>query len=223
MTGPAPRPADDAATTSTTDGNRRAKTADEIRSTYADLAGWFDRFDRLERFVTGPARTRLFGDARGRVLDVACGTGTNYAYLPGSCSYVGVDLSRAMLDRAATRLPEGTSLVEMNAECLGFADDSVDTVISSLSTCTFPDPDAALAEMARVCRPGGRIRLLEHGRSTAGPVARLQRWYAPTHYDHVGCRLVQEPVEVVRGAGLEVESVSTGVLGMLTAMVVRPA
>lgn len=198
-------------------------SADEIRSTYADLADWFDRLDRLERLVTGPARSRLFGDARGRVLDVACGTGTNYRYLPASAAYVGVDLSTAMLDRAAERLPHGTGLFEMDAERLAFGDDTFDTVVSSLSTCTFPDREAALGEMARVCRPDGRIRLLEHGRSHNWVAARLQQWYAPRHYAHVGCRLDQEPVDVVRRAGLEIESVRTGFGGILTAMVVRPA
>lgn len=203
-------------------GDPEPKSPGEIRSVYADLAGWFDRFDRLDRFVTGPARSRLFGDAQGRVLDVACGTGTNYRYLPPTSAYVGVDLSRAMLDRAAGRLPHGTPLFEADAERLGFTDDSFDTVISSLSTCTFPDPAAALSEMARVCRPDGRIRLLEHGRSTASPVARLQAWYAPAHFEHVGCRIDQEPAGVVRRAGLEIESIRTGYLGVLTAMVVRP-
>jgi ubiquinone/menaquinone biosynthesis C-methylase UbiE len=202
---------------------REHKSASEIRSVYADLAGWFDRFDRLERLVTGPARARLFGDAEGRVLDVACGTGTNHRYLPPTSTYVGADLSRAMLDRAASRLPDGTPLAEMVAERLGFSADSFDTVISSLSTCTFPDPGTALSEMARVCRPGGEIRLLEHGRSAVSTVAGLQAWYAPTHYAHVGCRLDQEPAAVVRQTGLEIETVRTGYLGMLTAMVVRPA
>jgi ubiquinone/menaquinone biosynthesis C-methylase UbiE len=221
--GSAPRSTASGATGHPVQSDRQPKSVGEIRSTYADLAGWFDRVDRLERLVTGPARARLFGDADGRVLDVACGTGTNYRYLPATSAYVGADLSRAMLDRAAARLPDGTPLLEMDAEHLGFADDSFDAVVSSLSTCTFPNPGSALREMARVCRPDGRIRLLEHGRSTASPVARLQAWYAPTHYAHVGCRLDQEPVEVVRRAGLDVESVRTGYLGVLTAMVVRPA
>lgn len=217
-----PRPAGRNALSQAPERNGRSKSAQEIRSTYADLADWFDRFDRLERLVTGSARSRLFGNAQGRVLDVACGTGMNFRYVPASAGYVGIDLSRAMLDRAAERLPRGTPLIEMDAERIGFAEASFDTVISSLSTCTFPEPATALSEMARVCHPDGRIRLLEHGRSTASPVARLQARYAPTHYAHVGCRLDQEPADVVRRAGLEIESIRTGFLGVLTAMVVRP-
>jgi ubiquinone/menaquinone biosynthesis C-methylase UbiE len=220
--GSAPRRTGCAASGPSAAGDQRPKSAGEIRSTYAELAGWFDRVDRLERLVTGPARDRLFGDARGRVLDVACGTGTNHRYLPAASAYVGVDLSRAMLDRARDRVPDGASLLEMDAEGLGFDDNSFDAVISSLSTCTFPNPGRSLREMARVCRPDGRIRLLEHGRSTASPVARLQAWYAPRHYAHVGCRLDQEPAAVVRRAGLEIESIRRGYLGILTAMVVRP-
>lgn len=163
-------------------GDQRPKSAAEIRSTYHDLATWFDRIDRLDRLLTGPARARLFGDAKGRVLDVACGTATNYRYPPATAAYVGIDISRAMLGRAADRLPDGTPLLEMDAEHLGFDDDSFDAVISSLSTCTFPDPIAALDEMARVCRPDGRVRLLEHGRSSLKPVARFQDWRADSHF-----------------------------------------
>lgn len=203
----------------------RWKTAADVRSDYADLAHWMDRFHVVDRLLTGRARARLFGDARGRVLDVACGTGTNCRYLPADATYVGVDLSPAMLDRAADRTAEGdreATLFEMDAAALGFADDSFDAVISSLSTCTFPDPGGALAEMARVCRPEGRIRLLEHGRSSVRPLARLQDWRAASHYERIGCRLNQEPLALVEGTGLAVESVRRGLLGTLTAMIVRP-
>jgi len=61
----------------------------------------------------------------------------------------------------------------MDAQALEFPDDSFDTVISSFSTCTFPDPIAALHEMERVCTPDGEILLLEHRRSDAAPLAWL--------------------------------------------------
>lgn len=206
-------------------GGPRWKTAADVRSDYEEFAHWFDRFEVVDRLVTGRARARLFGDAGGRVLDVACGTGTNCRYLPDGATYVGVDLSPAMLDRAADRIADhdgDASLLEMDAASLAFADDSFDAVISSLSTCTFPDPEGALAEMARVCRPAGRIRLLEHGRSSARPLARFQDWRAESHYERAGCRLNQQPTDLVQEAGLEIESVRRGLLGTLTAMVVRP-
>jgi ubiquinone/menaquinone biosynthesis C-methylase UbiE len=59
-------------------------------------------------------------------------------------------------------------LREGDAEALQFADNTFDTVISALSTCSFYDPLAALKEMQRVCKPDGRILLIEHGRSQWG-------------------------------------------------------
>lgn len=205
--------------------DRRPKSADELRDLYADQAGWMGRLDWCNRLLTGRYRRRLFWNARGRVLDVACGTGTNFRYLSDAVEYVGVDLSPAVLREADARFDElrrGETLLEMNAQALDFPDDSFDTVVTSLSTCTFPDPDAALGEMARVCRPDGRIRLLEHGRSTVGPIARFQDWRADAHYEKHGCRWNQKPVAVVAGAGLEVLSARSSALGMMTGIVARP-
>src|SRR5699024_9946383 len=139
-------------------------------------------------------------DADGRVLDVACGTGANFPYLPDTVALVGVDISPEMLAKARDRLGrlkiEGT-LEQMDAQALEFDDDSFDTVISSLSTCTFPDPVIAIEEMVRVCKPAGRILLLEHGRSDFRPLARFQDWRADTHYATAGCRWNQEPLELI--------------------------
>jgi ubiquinone/menaquinone biosynthesis C-methylase UbiE len=206
-------------------GGDRPATLEDIRGIYADQADQFDRLDVLNRLLTGRFRRRLFQRAEGRVLDVACGTGTNRRYVPGECAYVGVDLSPAMLEKARRRFEEygfGGTLTEMDAQELAFADDSFDTVLSSLSTCTFPDPDAALGEMARVCRPDGKILLLEHGRSDVEAIGRFQDWRAQAHYERHACRWNQEPVEVVRGAGLTVERASTALFGIVTAIEARP-
>ena len=130
-----------------------------------------------------------------------------------------------MLANAEARLAdlgrEGT-LREMDAQDLAFPDDSFDAVISSLSTCTFPDPVAALREMERVCKPEGTIRLVEHGRSDVGPIARFQEWRADAHYEQMGCRWTQEPREIVDAAGLTVEEMSTGLFGMITTFELTP-
>jgi ubiquinone/menaquinone biosynthesis C-methylase UbiE len=159
----------------------RPDSAGDIRETYADQADTFKRMAPLDRLFLGRYRRRLFGRATGRVLDVACGVGTNARYVPATTDYVGVDLSPDMLARAARRhddLERGTTLLEMDAQHLAFEADSFDTVISSLSTCTFPDPVAALRETSRVCRTDGRILLLEHGHASVGTVSSFQEWQA---------------------------------------------
>ena len=198
---------------------------DELRDIYADQVAQFDRFEFVDRLTIGRYRRRLFSRATGRVLDVACGTGVNFPYLPDGVELVGVDLSPEMAARARERAAElglDADVREGDAADLPFDDDSFDAVISSLSTCTFPQPIATLQEMDRVCSPDGRILLLEHGRSSLGPVARFQDWWAPRHFEKHGCRWNQEPADVVAEAGLEAVEVRRVLLGILTTMVVRP-
>jgi ubiquinone/menaquinone biosynthesis C-methylase UbiE len=203
----------------------RPKSLDDIRDAYERYADWVARFSWLDRLFTGRHRRRQFARAEGRVLDVACGTGTNFSYLPETVDLVGIDISPAMLEKAAAELDrqglDGT-LRQMDAEALEFDDDSFDTVISALSTCTFPDPVAALREMERVCRPDGRILLLEHGKSDVDVIARYQEWRADAKYATAGCRVTQQPLEIVERAGLNVETSRNAQFGRLTTIEIAP-
>jgi ubiquinone/menaquinone biosynthesis C-methylase UbiE len=198
---------------------RRSKSADEIADAYADVADKLARWRQLDRLFAGRYRRRQFEHANGCVLDVACGTGRNFRYLPSSSEVVGIDISDEMLTHARNELDrlelDGT-VHQMDAQTLEFPDDSFDTVISSFSTCTFPDPIAALHEMERVCVPDGEILLLEHRRSDAAPLAWLQDWRAESHYAKNGCRLNHEPLETVEQAGLPIENASTAFFGLVT-------
>lgn len=206
-------------------GHRR-HTIDDVKETYREQATTMARMDWLNRAFSGRYRRALFGDATGRVLDVACGVGTNARYLDQDTEYVGIDISNAVLTEASQRLDDDsreTTLYEMDAQDLGFPDDSFDTVISSLSTCTFPDPVEALSEMGRVCAPDGRILLLEHGQSSVGPIARFQDWRADAHFEKHSCRWNQEPLAVVAESPLTTIESSSAFLGMITAIEARPA
>jgi ubiquinone/menaquinone biosynthesis C-methylase UbiE len=209
----------------TDEAHRRSKDPEELKRLYEEFAPRFDRFEPVERWLTGRQRRRLFSRVEGRVLDVACGTGANFPYLPADVDLVGVDLSPAMLERArkrAEKLGLDADLREADAVALPFDDDSFDSVISSLSTCTFPDPVGALCEMSRVCAPDGKILLFEHGRSSAGPIARVQDLLAPAHFERSGCRWNQAPAGLVDAAGLRVEGVRRSVLGVFTELIVAP-
>lgn len=197
----------------------------DIQDVYHTYGPWLDRAEPLDRLVFGRYRRRQFAAVRGRVLDVACGTGTNFPYLHKSVDLVGVDLSRTMLTRARSRLEElgidGT-LARMDAATLGFPDGSFDVVISALSTCTFPEPVRSIEEMARVCRDDGHIHLLEHGKSNIGPIARIQERFDEAHYHRMGCRWTHHPTDHVESAGLEIDAVEYGPLGIVTRITARP-
>ncbi|MDS0283701.1 class I SAM-dependent methyltransferase [Haloarcula onubensis] len=204
---------------------RHSKSADEIADAYAEVADRLTRWQQLDRLFAGRYRRRQFEHVDGRVLDVACGTGQNFRYLQSPAAVVGIDVSDAMLTHARNeldRLGLDGAVQQMDAQALEFPDDSFDTVISSFSTCTFPDPIAALHEMERVCAPDGEILLLEHRRSDVAPLAWLQNRRAASHYEKNGCRLNHEPLATVEAAGLPVENVSTAFFGLVTAVDATP-
>src|SRR5713101_2723900 len=175
---------------------------------------WYDLATvALETLVFRRLRSRLLKSAVGRVLEVAAGSGLNLARYPGGLDITAVDLSPSMLIRARNRGAREAAV--MDAQHLAFRDASFDTVVSTLGTCTFPDPVQALREMRRVCRSGGRILLLEHGRSDRTDLAAWQDRHAGKWAAHLGCWWNREPLESVQKAGLKTHAASRSFLGMV--------
>jgi ubiquinone/menaquinone biosynthesis C-methylase UbiE len=111
----------------------------------------------------------------------------------------------------------------MDAQRLEFDDGSFDTVTSTLSTCTFPDPIQALREMKRVCRRDGLILLLEHGHSSMTWLANFQdRNVLPHYQQNAGCRWNQDPLDLMRTAGLKILNNKRFGLGMFDAIEATP-
>jgi ubiquinone/menaquinone biosynthesis C-methylase UbiE len=144
-------------------------TVREISEKYDRFARWYDWVEGVPDLLgVSKLRRRLLRRASGKILEVAVGTGKNLDYYPRDCRIIAVDVSIEVLKQAwqrAAKLSIDVSFLLMDAENLAFPDHSFDTVVSSLATCTFSNPVAALKEMARVCRTDGKILLLEHGRS----------------------------------------------------------
>jgi phosphatidylethanolamine/phosphatidyl-N-methylethanolamine N-methyltransferase len=131
----------------------------------------------------------VMGDTSGRrILEVGVGTGLNLSlYKPGS-DVTGIDFSPQMLDRAEARAArEGLTprLFEMDAADLRFADDTFDVVYAPYLISVVPDPVSVLREMERVCRPGGRLLILNHFRSPNKVVSQVERWVSPMTV-HIG-------------------------------------
>lgn len=198
-------------------------------STIRSPAAWYNTLDGLPEILgVRRLRRRLLQRATGNVLDVAVGTGRNLRYYPRTCRVTGVDFSPAMLEIArceANCLGVNIEFLVMDAEALAFPDQSFDTVVSSLTVCTFPDPLAAIQEMARVCRPQGRILLLEHGRSDRGWPGRWQDRRADRHAKTLGCRWNREPLDLVHQAGVTIvdaRRIFFGIFHMLEAIPSAP-
>jgi len=138
------------------------------RATYQRIARWYDFFDSpFERKRYRPIRPMVFEGLSGRILDAGVGTGCNIPHYPANAEMVGIDLSPAMLARAARRREEtlrDVALHEMNVMNLSFDDNSFDAVVSTFLFCVLEPQHqmSALKELARVCQADGELRLLEY-------------------------------------------------------------
>ena len=199
----------------------------QISEKYDRAARWYDWLEGILN-VLGLSRLRriLLRRASGKVLEVAVGTGKNLPYYPSDCRIIALDLSREMLKVAqnrATKLSMPVSFLVADAEALPFPDKSFDTVVSSLSTCTFADPVAALREMARVCDTGGKIVLLEHGRSDREWLGRWQDRHAHQFAKPLGCHWNREPLQLTKTARLKIVEARQGFLGIFHRIEAKPA
>jgi len=117
-----------------------------------------------------------------RVLEVGVGTGVNIGLYPRDCSIVGIDLSPKMLEKARERIVRSgrnARVLEMDATNLKFPDDSFDLVYAPYVISVVPDPVAVTREMFRVCKPGGRVVILNHFRSDSRIGSWLERIISP--------------------------------------------
>jgi ubiquinone/menaquinone biosynthesis C-methylase UbiE len=187
--------------------DRRPLTPQEISERYDRFARWYDWVEGIPDLLgLRRLRRKLLRRASGRVLEIAVGTGKNLPYYSRHCRVIALDLSKEMLNLArerAAKLPLYASFLVADAEALPFSDQSFDTVVSSFSTCTFPDPVAALREMERVCRPGGKVLLLEHGRSNREWLGHWQDRHAVQFAKPLGCHWNREPFELAKAAWLK--------------------
>lgn len=199
---------------------------EHIRRKYDKFAPWYDLMESIpELLCVKRLRRRLLQLASGRVLEIAVGTGKNLRYYSGNCQIIGIDYSPAMLGIARRRgesLGLNSSFLIMDAENLAFPDRSFDTVVSSLTLCTFPDPVAALREMARVCRTNGHILLLEHGRSNREWLGRWQDRTADRHAEKLGCCWNREPLDLINKAGLKLLAARQIFLGIFHTIEAMP-
>lgn len=146
----------------------------------------------------------------GRVVEIGFGSGLNVAAYPHEVEVVyAVEPAEVARRLAEPRIAAGTVSVEhvgLDGQRIPLADDSCDAALSTFTLCTIPDVAAALAELRRVVRPGGRFHFLEHGLSPDQPVATWQRRLEPVQRRLAdGCHLTREIAELVEQAGFTIE------------------
>ncbi|WP_049988926.1 class I SAM-dependent methyltransferase [Natrinema salifodinae] len=201
---------------------QRAATEEPID--HPVFAALYDRCTP-DRFLLGPHREYLAADLSGRVLDLGAGNGPMFPYAADAgaddLEYHAIDPDPNMRRRAAKkadRVGLPVHLRDARAETLPYVDDAFDVVLSGLVFCTIADPDAALDEVARVLRPGGELRFLEHVRND-GWRARAQDRLTPLWERAAGgCQLNRETVERFVGHdGFDVREIERLGIGLFPA------
>ena len=118
-----------------------------------------------------------------RVLEVGVGTGLGLPSYPRSCEIVGIDLSDGMLDKCRQRIDmyglQHVKIMRMDAGTMEFADDSFDAVMAAYVVTAVPDYRKVMLEMIRVCKPGGRIILLNHFSNGNPVIAAIEKVISP--------------------------------------------
>ncbi len=158
-------------------------------------------------------RRALIAEASGRTLELGSGTGANVPLYPAAVTeLVCTEPEEPMARRLRAKHPEVT-VVGASAQTLPFDDASFDTVVSTLVLCTVPDPAGALAEVARILRPGGRLLFLEHVRSPDPRLARWQdRWNPFQNRIGHGCHCNRDTPALLDASPLEVARLDRGKL-----------
>jgi phosphatidylethanolamine/phosphatidyl-N-methylethanolamine N-methyltransferase len=150
-------------------------------------ARWAPIYDVVYDKLTEPAARAAVNAAVAcgpRVLEAGVGTGLSLGYYPSHAQVHGVDLSEDMLRRAQAKvdkrgLTHVKSLQVMDVTQLGFPDEMFDAVTAQFIITLVPEPEKALAEFARVLKPGGEIVLANHFGQPSGPVATLEELASP--------------------------------------------
>jgi ubiquinone/menaquinone biosynthesis C-methylase UbiE len=170
----------------------------------------------LERIWFPGGREWIGARARGRVLEVAVGTGLNLDHYDADVTLTGVELSPEMLALArarAARLGRDADLREGDAAALPFDAGTFDTVVCALGLCTIPEPRRAIAEMHRVLVPGGRLLLVDHVRSTFPPLYAAQWLFEQVSGRVMGEYFTRRQRPLVEAAGFRIDEAERLKLG----------
>ena len=160
-------------------------------------------------------RQRTIETARGLVLEVGVGSGRNLPlYRPAVAHVIAIDPSTELLRLASKRVADArvpVSLLRASAEHVPLAGAVFDTIVMTWTLCSIPNPMAALIEMRRVLKPGGRLFFVEHGLSPESRTARWQHRLTPC-WKRIGggCHLDRKMDDLIRSGGFEIDAIETG-------------
>lgn len=181
------------------------------RKRYNRIAFFYDLMDApLEYLRFASWRPMIRDKIKGsKALEVGVGTGKNLDYYPDGSEITAVDLSPRMLKRAQKRarmLGLDVRILEMDAQRLAFPDSCFDTVFATFVFCSVPDPVQGLRELRRVCRPGGRLVVLEHVRPVNKLLGFIFDVLNPLVVRMMGANINRRTIDNIKEAGWHVQT-----------------
>ena len=187
----------------------KTSDTDLTRKRYNRLAFFYDFLEApLEMLRFAAWRPRLTDRIAGnRALEVGIGTGKNLPYYPQNVQITAIDFSPGMLLRAQSKasvLGTAVELREMDVQQLAFRDHYFDTVFATFVFCSVPDPVLGLKELKRVCKPDGRLLLLEHMRPGNSLLAFFFDLFNPMVVRMMGANINRRTMDNIRKAGWKI-------------------
>lgn len=178
---------------------KRALPQDEL---YTELIARADRAGLAER------RRALVADLRGRVVEIGCGTGAMFRHYQ-EADVIGIEPDPAFAAKARAAATPRIEVRDGIGEALPIEDAAMDAAVLALVLCSVPDEAAICREVARVVKPGGAVRLIEHVCSDRRVAGALMRAVDPLWcwINGQGCHLDRDPLPALEGAGLRIEAI----------------
>lgn len=178
---------------------------EKIRKRYDRISKIYDIFEQpMEIMSLKKWRVEVTKELNGKILEVGVGTGKNIPYYPDGMDITAIDFSKMMLSKAkekAELLNKNVELIQMDAQDMNFNDNTFDCVFTTCVFCSVPDPIKGLKEIRRVCKPNGKIIMIEHVRSEKKVIGLLMDIFNPVTVNLYGANINRRTMDNVKTAG----------------------